>query len=67
MATKKPEIKTFAVTGTFNNVQVSVNVKAADLAGAVEESKKLKFANFLDPKGDIYDYEGPEITSVWKN
>ena len=67
MAAKKPVAQLFGVTATFNNLQVNVNVKAVDLASAVEEAKKLKFFDFVTTKGDIFDYEGPEVTSVWKN
>ena len=67
MATKKSEVKTFSATGTFKNVQISVELNALDLAGAVEEAKKLKFSDFITPEGDIFDYDGPEITSVWEN
>ena len=65
MATKKTKV--FGVTGTFENVQITVEVKAEDLAGALEAAKELKFSDFITPEGDIFDYEGPEITSVWKN
>lgn len=67
MAAKKPALKTFSATATFSDVQVYVDVEAEDLAKAVEEAKKLKFLDFITPKGEVSDYTGPEITSIWKN
>lgn len=67
MATKKFQTQTYTVTGTFNKLQIGVEVKATDLASAVEASKGLKFSDFISDCGDVYDYDGPEITSIWKN
>lgn len=67
MATNKPATQTFTVTGTINNLQVGVELKATDIASAVEEAKKLKFSDFITAEGNVHDFEGPEITSVWKN
>jgi hypothetical protein len=47
-------------------LQIGVEVKATDLASAVEEGKKLKFSDFIEAKGDTYDWEGPEVTGIWK-
>lgn len=64
MATKK--FQTYTVTGTFNKLEIGVEVKAADLASAVEASKNLKFSDFISDCGDVHDYDGPEITAIWK-
>ena len=65
MATKKQE--TYTVEGKFSDLRIGVEVKAADLAGAVEAAKSLKFSDFISECGDVHDYSGPEITSAWKN
>lgn len=65
MATKKPEVRTYTVTGTINNLQIGVEVRAKSLEEAVELSKALKFSNFVDTGGSVHHFEGPEITAVW--
>lgn len=67
MATKKVANKTYTITGTFNNLQIGVEVQATSLEEAVAKSKDLKFSNFISECEDVHDYEGPEITAIWKN
>lgn len=67
MATKKPEVKTYTVTGTINNLQIGVEVRAKSLEEAVELSRALKFCDFVTTSADVQDFDGPEITAVWKN
>ena len=67
MATKKLASQNFSVTGTIDGLQVSLDIKATDLASALEASKTLKVSDFITGKGDIYDCYSFEITSVWKN
>jgi len=67
MAAKKPETKTFSVTGTFDNVQISLEVKGTDLETALAEARKLKFDSFITANGDVFDFDGPRITSIWEN
>ena len=33
------------------------------MAGALEAAKRIKFSDFITPEGDVFDYDGPEITS----
>ena len=68
MAVSKTKSKTFNVTGTIQNLQISVPVCAPSLEDALLSARKLKFNNFVNcVEGDILDYSGPEITSIWEN
>lgn len=67
MTAKATKKKTYGVTGTLKNVQISVDVLANTMEDALIAARKLQFKDFIDPKGDIFDYEGPQITSIWEN
>lgn len=68
MATKKKVVKkTFAVTAKFDNVQISVEVPAESLEEALTKARELKFDNFISAKGNVFDFDGPVVTSLWEN
>ena len=68
MATKKKDaLKTFSITGRINNLDISIEIKAATLEEALIKAREKKFTDFVEATGDVFDYEGPEIRSVWVN
>jgi hypothetical protein len=64
---KKPVLKTYSVTGRIDKLDVAIEIEAASLEEALTKAKGKKFVDFVDSPGDVYDYEGPEIRSIWQN
>lgn len=58
-------MKTFGIIGTFEKVQLNLDVVAPDMETALYDAKKLKFSDFI--KGSPYNYTGPRVTSIWEN
>jgi hypothetical protein len=68
MATKKKDtLKTFSVTGRINKLDIRIEIKAPSLEEAIIKAREKKFTDFVETAGDVFDYEGPEILSVWLN
>lgn len=67
MATKKSAKKTYNITGTITDLQVGVNVQAESFEETLEKGKELTFKDFVETKGDCFDYNGPVITAIWVN
>ena len=67
MVTKKSETKKYPVTGTITNLDIGVEVLASSLEEALAKGKELKFNNFIQECGDVQDFDGPTLSSVWAN
>lgn len=65
MATKKTEtLRTYTVSARIV-AEIGLEIQAPSWEEALVKAKTLKQKDFIDPNGDVNDWELPEIRSIW--